>query len=102
MDAATFTVGETVQIAPSRQLAIVVHVTPAGGVHVRRPSGHVTPFLPGALDFRHKLPACQNCGEPITEQRGEGYSVWSHPTHGMHTVCDWREGMAPTTRVATP
>lgn len=59
---ASFFVSEVVQIAPSRQLAVVVAVSPAGGVSVKRhPSGHVTPFAPGALDSRHKRDARCSC-----------------------------------------
>lgn len=46
---------------------------------------------------------CKNCGLPIsatfTNPR-DGYVVWAH--ENQHTVCDWREGMEPTTIVATP
>lgn len=45
---------------------------------------------------------CANCGERIRETIGTGYSIFSHPEHGNHTVCDWRPDMEPTDRVATP
>lgn len=45
---------------------------------------------------------CINCGQSITATftADDGYIVWAH--ENKHTVCDWREDMEPTSRVATP
>jgi hypothetical protein len=44
------------------------------------------------------LPLCSNCGQSI--QLDSTGTVWHHANR--HTVCDWRQEMEPTDRVATP
>lgn len=64
-------------------------------------------FRPHDDDVPFETATCANCGEPIDSgptfwHNGKWTNIWRHPTHGNHTVCDWQEGMAPTSRVATP
>lgn len=50
----------------------------------------------------HDAGLCANCGERIRLTIGSTFRIYDHPEHGNHTVCDWRPGMEPTGRVATP
>lgn len=63
-------------------------------------------FRPIDDDEPLETAVCVNCGEPIDCTKhwhdGQWIKAWRHPTHGNHTVCNWREDMAPTKRVATP
>lgn len=50
----------------------------------------------------HDAGLCANCGERIRLTIGSTFHVYDHPENGNHTVCNWRPGMEPTDRVATP